>query len=141
MIRSLANVILRRIWVQLLLLREKTLHEEGNALRQKEVRQEKQMASLAMSAREQIQQQVEKEMEPKLELLLAQQVKPHAIRKKENKEPVFRKERNVKRKSSNITSATKSNLKRRNPKFRVNRKTMRLHFLNLLKKNLVLNYD
>jgi len=141
MVRSLANVILRRIWVQLLLLREKTLHEEANALRQKEVRQEKQMASLAMSAREQIQQQVEKEMEPKLELLLAQQVKPHAIRKKENKEPVFRKERNVKRKSSNITSATKSNLKRRNPKFRVNRKTMRLHFLNLLKKNLVLNYD
>ena len=101
------------------------------------------MASLAMSATEQIQQQVEKEMEPKLELLLAQQVKPHAIRKKENKEPVFRKERNsnVKRKSSNITSATKSNLKRRNPKFRVNRKTMRLHFLNLLKKNLVLNYE
>ena len=73
------------------------------------------MASLAMSAREQIQQQVEKEMEPKLELLLAQQVKPHAIRKKENKEPVFRKERNVKRKSSNITSATKKQFNKTEP--------------------------
>jgi len=73
------------------------------------------MASLAMSAREQIQQQVEKEIEPKLELLLAQKVKPHAIRKKENKEPVFRKERNVKRKSSNITSATKKQFKKTEP--------------------------
>jgi hypothetical protein len=111
MVRSLANVILRRIWVQLLLLREKTLREEANARRQKEKRQEKQMANLAMSAREQIQQQVEKEMEPKLDLLLAQEVKPHAIRK------------------------------RRNPKYRENRKTMRLHFLNLLRKSLVLSYD
>ena len=63
------------------------------------------MARLAMSAREQIQQQVEKEMEPKFDLLLAQKVKPHAIRKRENKEPVFKKERNIKRKSSNTPSS------------------------------------
>ena len=105
MVRSLANVILRRIWVKLLLLRDKTLREEANTIRQKEERQEKQMARLAMSAREQIQQQVEKEMEPKFDLLLAQKVKPHAIRKRENKEPVFKKERNIKRKSSNTPSS------------------------------------
>ena len=138
MVRSLANVILPRIWVQLLLLREKTLQEEANARRQKEERQEKQMASLAMSAREQIQLQVEKEIEPKLELLLAQKIKPHAIRKKEKEEPVFRKERNVKRKPSNLPS--RKQFKKRYPKFRENRKTMRLHFLNSLKKSLVLNF-
>ena len=55
-------------------------------------------------SKEQIQLQVEKEIEPKLELLLAQKIKPHAIRKKEKEEPVFRKERNVKRKPSSISS-------------------------------------
>jgi hypothetical protein len=100
MVRSLANVILRRVWVQLLLLRQKTLQEETNARRQKEERQVKQMAKLAMSAKEQIQLQVEQEIEPKLEQLLAQKIKPHAIKKKEKEETVFRKERNVKIKPS-----------------------------------------
>ena len=86
MVRSLANVILRRVWVQLLLLRQKTLQEETNARRQKEERQVKQMAKLAMSAKEQIQLQVEQEIEPKLEQLLALKIKPHAIRKKEKGE-------------------------------------------------------
>ena len=104
MVRSLANVILRRIWVQLLLFRQKTIQEETNARRQKEERQAKQMAKLAMSAKEQIQLQVEQEIEPKLELLLAQKIKPHAIRKKEKEETVFRKERNVKKKPSNLRS-------------------------------------
>ena len=57
-----------------------------------------------MSAKEQIQLQVEQEIEPKLELLLAQKIKPHAIRKKEKEETVFRKERNVKKKPSNTRS-------------------------------------
>ena len=57
-----------------------------------------------MSAKEQIQLQVEQEIEPKLEQLLAQKIKPHAIRKKEKEETVFRKERNVKKKPSNIHS-------------------------------------
>jgi methyltransferase-like protein len=34
MVRSLANVILRRVWVQLLLLRQKTIQEEINARQQ-----------------------------------------------------------------------------------------------------------
>ena len=93
MVRSLANVIFKRIWARLLLLRERALLEEANAKKQKEDRQEKQMANLALSAREQIQQQVEKDLEPKLDKLLAQKIKPQAIRKKET---VFRKERNVK---------------------------------------------
>ena len=59
---------------------------ETNARRQKEERQAKQMAKLAMSAKEQIQLQVEQEIEPKLEQLLAQKIKPHAIRKKEKGE-------------------------------------------------------
>ena len=46
-------------------------------------------------------------MEPKLDLLLAKKVKPHAICKKQNKEPVFKKERNIKQKSSNTQFATK----------------------------------
>ena len=71
MVRSLANVIFKRIWVKLLLLREKALLEEANTKKQKEERQEKQMANLALSASEQIQQQVEKDLEPKLDKLLA----------------------------------------------------------------------
>ena len=59
-------------------------------------------------------------MEPKFDLLLAQKVKPHAIRKRENKEPVFKKERNIKRKSSNTPSSasipTKKLFKKEYPK-------------------------
>ena len=77
------------------------------------------MANLAMSAREQIQQQVEKEIEPKLELLLAQKVKPHAIRKTGKKETVFRKERDVKYRTSDYSSSTaaKQQFKRTDPEF------------------------
>ena len=44
-------------------------------------------------------------MEPRLDLLLAKKVNPHAIRKKERKEPAFKKERNIKIKPSNIQSS------------------------------------
>ena len=71
MVRSLANVIFKRIWARLLLLKGKALLEEANNKKQKEDRQEKQMANLALSAREQIQQQVEKDLEPNLDKLLA----------------------------------------------------------------------
>ena len=47
----------------------------------------------ALSAKEQIQNQVEKDLEPTQDMLLAQKVKPQAMRKKE---PVLKKERNVK---------------------------------------------
>ena len=116
MVRSLANVIFKRIWARLLLLRERALLEEANAKKQKEDRQEKQMANLALSAREQIQQQVEKDLEPKLDKLLAQKIKPQAIRKKET---VFRKERNVKFGAS--SSSSKSTSRKRTLHFRINR--------------------
>ena len=51
------------------------------------------MADLALSAREQIQNQVERDLQPRLDMLLAQKVKPQAMRKKE---PVAKKQRNVK---------------------------------------------
>ena len=54
-------------------------------------------------------------MEPRLHLLLAKKVKPHAIRKKERKEPVVKKERNIKFKPSNIQSATKRQSKKTEP--------------------------
>ena len=54
-------------------------------------------------------------MEPRLELLLAKKIKPHAIRKKEKKEPAFKKERNIKLKPSNIQSATKRQSKKTEP--------------------------
>ena len=58
MVRSLANNKKQR----LLFLRERALLEEANNKKQKEDRQEKQMANLALSAREQIQQQMGKDL-------------------------------------------------------------------------------
>ena len=63
-----------------------------NSKKQKESRQESLLANLALSAREQIQSQVEKDLEPKLDMLLAQKVKPQAVRK----EPVAKKEQHFK---------------------------------------------
>ena len=85
---------------------------------------------------EQIQLQVEKEMEPKLELLLAQKIKPHEEKRK--KKSRFSERRETLRRDQAIY-LQKSNLKRRYPKFRENQKTMRLHFLDSQKKSLVLN--
>ena len=59
------------------------------------------MADLAISAREQIQRQVERDLEPKLCMLLAQKVKPQAMRK----EPVAKKEQHFKFKSVTQTQA------------------------------------
>ena len=70
------------------------------------------MADLALSAKEQIEKQVEKDLEPKLDILLAQKVKPQAMRKKE---PVFRKERNVKYGQSSNVARKQS--KRTDPEF------------------------
>ena len=84
MVRSLANVKLKKVWARLLLLRQRVLQEEENTKKQKENRQESLMADLALSAKEQIANQVEKDLEPKLDLLLAQKVKPQAMRRKDS---------------------------------------------------------
>ena len=83
MVRSLANVLLKKVWAKLLLFRQRLLQEEENSKKQKQSRQENLLAILALSAKEQIQNQVEKKLEPKLDMLLAQKVKPQAMRKKE----------------------------------------------------------
>ena len=101
LVRSLANVILKKVWAKLLLLRDKSIKDEENTKKQKESRQESLLADLAISAREQIQRQVERDLEPRLEMLLAQKVKPQAMRK----EPVAKKEQHFKFKSVTQTQA------------------------------------
>ena len=78
MVRSLAILILKKVWAKLLLLRQRSIQDEENSKKQKESRQENLLANLALSAREQIQNQVEKDL-PKLDMFLAQRVKPHAM--------------------------------------------------------------
>ena len=67
MVRSLANVILKKIWARLVLLSQRMKKQEENSRLQKEGHQERKMTELAVSATEQIQKQVNKSIEPKLE--------------------------------------------------------------------------
>ena len=55
MVRSLANVRLKKVWARLLILRQRLLQEEENSKKQKESRQEIFLADLALFAKEQIQ--------------------------------------------------------------------------------------
>ena len=64
MVRSLANVILKKVGAKLLLLRQRSFG-----------------FNLALSAAEQIQNQVDMNLEPKRDKLLAQKVKPHRCEK------------------------------------------------------------
>ena len=74
------------------------------------------MADLAISAHEQIQRQVERDLEPRLEMLLAQKVKPQAMRK----EPVAKKEQHFKFKSNTQTQAVaRQQFKRSDPQSEV----------------------
>ena len=54
MVRSLANVILKKVWPKLIILRQKLLKEEEISKKQKESRQEKMRVELTLSAEEQI---------------------------------------------------------------------------------------
>ena len=113
MVRSLANVILKKVWARLLLLRQRLLQEEENTRKQNESRQENLLADLALSAKEQIQNQVEKDLDPRLDILLAKKVKPQAMRKKES---VMKKERHVKLGSNfQIAKAAKMQFKSSDP--------------------------
>jgi len=85
MVRSLANVIFKKIWARLVLLRQRHLKTEENTRMQKESTQDRKMSELAMSATEQIQKQVDKSLEPKLDLLLSKKVKVIALKTKPNK--------------------------------------------------------
>ena len=65
----------------LILLRQKLINKEDNTKKQKESLQESLLANLATSACEQIQQQLNTDLKPKLDMLLAQKVKPGAMKK------------------------------------------------------------
>ena len=75
MTRSLANVIFKRIWARLVLLRQSAMKMDENSRKQKEGNQDRKMADMGLSATEQIQKQVDKSLEPKLEKLLAKRLK------------------------------------------------------------------
>ena len=73
-IRSLASVIFNKIWAKLMVLKERQTKQEENTRLQKEEYQERKLSEMVLSATEQIQLQVDKSLEPKLEVLLAQKV-------------------------------------------------------------------
>ena len=58
---------------------------EENSRKQKEENQDRKMADMGLSATEQIQKQVDKSLEPKLEKLLAKKVKTTALKIKPTK--------------------------------------------------------
>ena len=60
MVRSLANVVLKKVWARLVLLRQKLMKAAENTRMQKKSHQERTMADLAISATEQIQKHVDK---------------------------------------------------------------------------------
>ena len=80
MVRSLANVIFKKIWARLVLLRQRYLKTEENTMLQKELSQARKMSELAVSASEQIHRKVEKILEPKLDELLSKKIKVTALK-------------------------------------------------------------
>ena len=66
MIRSLANVIFKKIWAKLIVLKQRQTKQEENTRLQKEEYQERKLNDMTLSATEQIQLQVDKSLEPKL---------------------------------------------------------------------------
>ena len=85
MVRSLANVLFKKIWARLILLRQRLLKTEENTRMQKESCHEKKLFDLTATAAEQIQQLVESILEPKLDLLLSKKIKVNALKTKPNK--------------------------------------------------------
>ena len=53
LVRFLANVILKKVWAKLLLLRDKSIKDEENTNKQKESRQESLLADLAICPKSQ----------------------------------------------------------------------------------------
>ena len=85
MVRSLASVIFKKIWAKLIVLKQRQSKQEENTRLQKEEYQDRKLNEMAMSATEQIQLQVNKSLEPKLEVLLAQKVRTSALKTKPSK--------------------------------------------------------
>ena len=62
MVRSLANVLFKKMWARSVVLRQRLLKIEKNAMMQKENTQERKVSELVMSAAEQINKKVEKSL-------------------------------------------------------------------------------
>ena len=73
------------------------LKTEENAMRQKEDLQDRKMSELAMSAADQINQRVEKILEPKIDFLLSKKVKVQALKTKPQKKEQHYKFKNTMR--------------------------------------------
>ena len=85
LICSLANVILKKVWGKLITMKERKEKQERNTQLQKEEYQDRKLSEMAMSAAEQIQLQVDRSLEPKLEVLLAKKIRPTALKSKPSK--------------------------------------------------------
>ena len=84
-VRFLANFLFKKIWARLVVLRQRLLKTEKNAMMQKGNTQERKLSKLAMSAAEQINEKMQNILEPKLDLVLSKKVKVHVLKTKPNK--------------------------------------------------------
>ena len=82
LVRSLASVILNKIWAKLVVLKEQKEKQEENTKLQNEGYQERKLSEMAMSATVKIQLQVDRSLELKLEILLAKKTRPTALKTK-----------------------------------------------------------
>ena len=74
-----------KIWARLILLQQRMMKQKENARAQKEAHQERKMNKMVMSATEQIQQQGDKSLEPKLEVVLAKRLKHMLLKPNQTK--------------------------------------------------------
>ena len=102
MVRSLASVILKKIWAKLIVLKQRQTKQEENTRLQKEDYQDRKLSDMTLLATKQIQLQVDKSLEPKLEVLLAQKVQTTALKTKP-----FRKEQTFNVKFNTQSSNTR----------------------------------
>ena len=67
----MANVILKKVWVKLIIMRQQLLADEENQRKQSARQQQRTFSNLAMSAKEQMDQHVDSTLEQKLDIDLA----------------------------------------------------------------------
>jgi hypothetical protein len=108
MVRSLASVILKKIWAKLIVLKQRQTKQEENTRLQKEDYQDRKLSAMTLLATKQIQLQVDKSLEPKLEVLLAQKVRTTALKTKP-----FRKEQTFNVKFNTQSSNTREHFEKK----------------------------
>ena len=110
MVQSLANVLFKKIWARLVLLRQKLLKTEENTQMQKESSQDRKLSELAVSATEQRHKQ---SLEPQLDVLLSKKVKVIALKTKPiKKEQHYKLKKKHERASCKQRASNKRSLRR-----------------------------